>query len=155
LERRAACSTDAETIASWFPTRAEAILWAGPSVPDPLTSTWLAQRFETATYWVWLDGTGTIQGVFALKLNFKEDGCARFGRFALSPSLRGQRLAKGLVREIIALARSLGAKRLSLGVYGSNRIARHVYESVGFEVFEQRVAEEDPSGVDYQMRLDL
>jgi len=31
----------------------------------------------------------------------------------------------------------------------------HVYERVGFEVFEERAAEEDSSGVDYQMRLDL
>ena len=49
----------------------------------------------------------------------------------------------------------MGARQLSLGVYGSNRIAKHVYESVGFEVFEERPAQEDPSGVDYQMRLDL
>ena len=42
-----------------------------------------------------------------------------------------------------------------MGVYGSNRIAKHVYDSVGFQVFEERVAEEDPSGVNYEMRLDL
>lgn len=153
FERRAACSTDAESIVCWFPTRAEAVLWAGPGVPDPLTSTWLAQQFGKDSYWIWFDGMGTIQGVCTL--NLKENGCARFGRFALSPCLRGQRLAKGFVLEIIALARSLGAIRVSLGVYGSNRIARHVYESVGFEVYEKRVAEEDPSGVNYQMRLAL
>jgi RimJ/RimL family protein N-acetyltransferase len=153
MERRKARSTDAESIFSWFPSRAAAVLWAGLRVPDPLTLKWLAQEFETANYWVWVDATGVIQGVFAL--NFKEDGLARFGRFALSPILRGQGLAKGHVQEIMTLARSLGAKKLSLGVYGSNRVAKHVYESVGFEVFEQRVAEEDPSGVEYQMRLDL
>lgn len=153
MERRAARSTDAETIVSWFSTRAEAVLWAGPSVPDPLTSAWVAQQFETASYWVWVDGADTAQGVFAL--NLKEHECTRFARFALSPSLRGQRLAKALVKEVITLARSLGAKRLSLGVYGSNRIARHVYESLGFEVFDERLADEDPSGVDYQMKLDL
>jgi ribosomal protein S18 acetylase RimI-like enzyme len=153
LERREARSSDAESIVLWFPTRADVVLWAGTSVPEPLTSTWLAQRFERASYWVWVDETGTVQGVFAL--NLEEDGSARFGRFALSPGLRGQRLAKGLVQEIITLARSLGAKRLTLGVYGSNRIARCVYEGVGFEVFDERVAEEDPSRLDYQMKLDL
>jgi ribosomal protein S18 acetylase RimI-like enzyme len=55
----------------------------------------------------------------------------------------------------MTLARSRGAKQLSLGVYGSNRIARHIYDNMGFQVFEERVAEEDPSGVSYQMRLAL
>lgn len=154
FQRRAACSTDAESIVSWFPTRAEAILWGGPDVPEPLTATWLAQQFETGSYWVWVDqGGSTIEGVFSLR--FLEEGSARLGRFALSPSLRGQRLAKGLVEEIKTLARSLGAKQLSLGVYGSNRIARHIYDSIGFQVFGERIAKEDPSGVSYQMRLAL
>ena len=153
MERRAACSSDADSIVSWFPTRAEAVLWAGPSVPDPLTATWLAEQFEMGRYWVWVDDMGTVQGVFAL--NFKEDGSARFGRFALSPRLRGQHLATGLVREVIAVARSLGAKRLSLGVYGSNRKAKHVYESVGFQISSERMAEEDSSGVNYEMGLEL
>jgi GNAT superfamily N-acetyltransferase len=128
-------------------------LWAGPTVPDPLTTMWLAQQFQTASYWVWIDETGIIQGLFAL--NFKEKGCARFGRFALSPGIRGRGFAKGFVEEIIGLARSLGAKQLSLGVYGSNLPTKHIYESLGFRAFEERIAEEDQSGVSYQMRLDL
>jgi ribosomal protein S18 acetylase RimI-like enzyme len=153
LERRAACSTDAESIVLWFPTKAEAISWAGPEVPEPLTSTWLAQQFETHSYWVWVDHDVEIKGVFGLV--FLEEGSARLVRFALSPTLRGQRLAKQLVGEIIALAQSLGVKQLSLNVYGSNRIARHVYDGSGFRVFGERIADEDPSGVSYEMRLDL
>jgi ribosomal protein S18 acetylase RimI-like enzyme len=94
-----------------------------------------------------------VHSVFAL--SFKGDGCARFGRFALSPDLRGRNLARGLVEEVLSMARSRGVKRLLLGVYGSNRVARRVYEAVGFEVYEERRAPEDPSGIDYQMRLDL
>jgi len=153
FERRAARSTDAQSIVLWFPTRADAILWGGPGIPEPLTATWLAQQFETYSYWVWVDQIGAIAGLCCLV--FREEGLARFGRFALSPSLRGQRLAKWLAEEMIALARSLGARQLSLGVYGSNRIARRVYDSVGFQVIEERAAEEDPSGMNYQMRLDL
>ena len=153
LERREARSTDAPSIVLWFPTRAEAILWGGPDVPEPLTSTWLAQQIETGSYWVWVNQGGTIEGIFSLR--FLKEGSARLGRFALSPSLRGQRLAKGLIEEIKTLARSLGGKQLSLGVYGSNQIARHIYDSMGFQVFGERVAEEDSSGVSYQMRLNL
>ena len=153
LKRRAARSTDSQSIVLWFPTRSEAILWGGPRVPEPLTSKWLAQEFETDSYRVWVDRAGMIEGVFSLR--FLEDGVARLGRFALSPSLRKQRLAKGLVDEILALARSLGAKQLSLGVYGSNRIARHLYDGMGFQIFGERTAAEDLSGVSYQMKLTL
>jgi ribosomal protein S18 acetylase RimI-like enzyme len=153
LERRAARSADAHIIVLWFPTKAEAVSWGGPSVPEPLTSTWLAREFEAGSYWVWVDSAGTIEGVFSLR--FLAEGIARLSRFALAPSLRGQRLAKGLVEEIITLARSLGAKQLSLGVYGSNRIARHVYDDMGFQIFGERAAEEDSSGVSHQMRLRL
>jgi ribosomal protein S18 acetylase RimI-like enzyme len=153
LEKRAARSTDASSIILWFPTRAEAILWGGPNVPEPLTSAWLAQQIEKGSYWVWIGQSGTIEGVFGLR--FLEEGSARLGRFALSPNLRGQRLAKRFVEDILTLARSLEVKQLSLGVYGSNRIARHIYDNMGFQVFEERVAHEDPSGVSYQMRLAL
>jgi ribosomal protein S18 acetylase RimI-like enzyme len=153
LERRAARSTDAQDIVLWFPTRADAILWGGRDVPEPLTATWLAQQFETGNYRVWVDQDGAAAGVFSLR--FLVDGSARLGRFALAPGLRGKRLAKGLVEETIALARSLGAKQLSLGVYGSNQIARRVYNNVGFQVVSERIAEEDPSGVSYEMKLDL
>ena len=125
----------------------------GPNVPDPLTSPWLEQEFEKHRHWVWVDRTGAIRGVFALA--FRDEGLLRLARFALSPSARGQGSSRRLVEETIALARSLGAKRLSLAVYGSNRIARRVYESVGFRVCEERVAKEDPSGMNYEMLLDL
>ena len=153
LERRTALSTDAATVVSWFPTRAEAILWGGPNVPDPLTSPWLEQEFQKHKHWVWVDRTGDIQGVFALVL--RDEGLLRLARFALSPSARGQGSSKRLVEETIALARSLGAKQLCLAVYGSNRIARRVYDSVGFRIFEERVAKEDPSGMSYEMLIDL
>ena len=124
LEKRPAISTDATSIVSWFPTRPEAILWGGPNVPDPLSSPWLEQEFQKHKHWAWVDRTGAIQGVFALVL--RDEGLLRLARFALPPSLRGQRLSKRLVEETITLARSLGARQLSLAVYGSNRIARHL-----------------------------
>jgi len=59
------------------------------------------------------------------------------------------------MEEIKGLARSLGAKQLSLAVYGSNQTARHIYNQMGFQVVGERVAVEDPSGVSLKMRLNL
>jgi ribosomal protein S18 acetylase RimI-like enzyme len=157
LHRRLALPSDAQRVVSWFPTRASAILWGGPAVPNPLTAAWLAQcieAFDTVRYHVWVDASSVVQGVFTLR--FQEEGRARFGRFALSPEFRGQGLARDLVEEIISVARSGGAKQLSLGVYGSNQIAKRVYESAGFKIGGERPAEgEDLSGVPLEMKLDL
>jgi GNAT superfamily N-acetyltransferase len=153
MELREARSTDAPNIVLWFPTRAETLLWAGANAPDPLTSTWVIEEFGKYRHWVWVDGNREIMGIFALV--FREEGHMRLARFALSPKIRGQRLAIGFLQEIITLARSLGAKQLSLNVYGSNRVARRAYESVGFQISSERVAKEDSSGVNYQMALSL
>jgi ribosomal protein S18 acetylase RimI-like enzyme len=72
-------------------------------------------------------------------------------RFAIAPRFRGQGLGRSLIQDILKLAGSLGAKRVSLGVYGSNRVARRLYESMGFTIFGERIAPEDPSGVSFQM----
>jgi ribosomal protein S18 acetylase RimI-like enzyme len=153
LERRQAHPTDAASIVFWFSSAAEATLWGGPQVPTPLTSQWLAKEFEKGTYWVWVDQTGKIEGLFGLA--FPEEGLARLMRFAIAPEQRGQRLAEGFVEEIKGFARSLGARQLSLGVYGSNQIARHIYDRTGFQVVGERIAAEDTSGVSHQMMLTL
>lgn len=121
-------------------------------MPEPLTAEWLAGEFDNGNYWVWIDQR-EIAGVFGLV--FLEDGVAHLTRFAIAPELRGRRLAKGLMEEIKEVARSLGAKQLSLNVYGSNQVARHVYDEMGFRLFGERVAAEDPSGVSHKMRLNL
>jgi ribosomal protein S18 acetylase RimI-like enzyme len=153
LERRQAYSADAANIVGWFSTAAEATSWGGPKVPQPLTAEWLAGEFEKGNYWVWIDQSDKIGGIFGLI--FPGDGLAHLIRFAIAPELRGRRLAKGLMEEIKELARSLRAKQLSLWVYGSNHVARHVYDEMGFQLFGERVAAEDPSGVSHKMRLDL
>jgi ribosomal protein S18 acetylase RimI-like enzyme len=153
LERRQALPGDADEIVCWFSSAAEATLWGGPQVPAPLTSQWLAQEFERGGYWVWLGADGKPQGVFGLV--FLEDNLVHLARFALAPDLRGRGLARGCLEEIKNLARSLGAERLSLGVYGSNRIAIHIYKTMGFHLAGERAATEDPSGVSFMMKLDL
>lgn len=76
-------------------------------------------------------------------------------RFAIAPAMRGKGLAASLVREVMDIARSRGDSAMSLWVYGSNTIARRVYDELGFNVAGQRVAEEDASGVSFRMQRDL
>jgi hypothetical protein len=44
---------------------------------------------------------------------------------------------------------------MGLGVYGSNQIARRVYDRLEFLPVSERVAEEDPSGKSITMQRDL
>ena len=69
--------------------------------------------------------------------------------------MRGKGLSALLMVELIGIARTRGDTAVSLWVYGSNTIARRVYDRLGFRIVEQRDAEEDASGVSIRMRLAL
>ena len=100
MERRPARSTDAASIVVWFPARAEAVLWGGPNVPDPLTSPWLEQEFESTGIGFGLTEPERYRGFRAC---ISGQGLLRLARFALSPGARA-RIIKRLVEETIALA---------------------------------------------------
>jgi ribosomal protein S18 acetylase RimI-like enzyme len=61
----------------------------------------------------------------------------------------------GLMQEIIEIARQRGDTEISLGVYGSNHIARRVFDRLGFRMVGERAAKEDASGISVIMRLEL
>jgi ribosomal protein S18 acetylase RimI-like enzyme len=83
------------------------------------------------------------------------DGTAYLNRFGIAPAMRGKGLSARLMAELIAIARTRGDTAMSLWVYGSNTIARRVYDRLGFRVVAQREAEEDASGVSINMRLEF
>lgn len=153
LKRREATAEDAQVVIAWFSTRLETVWWGGPTVPNPLTVQWLVDQFALGRYWVWLDGQGVIQAVAGLRA--MDGGMAWLNRFGIAPAMRGQGLAAELMGEIIDIARRRGDSRIGLGVYGSNRIARRVYDRLGFEPISERVADEDPSGISITMQRDL
>jgi GNAT superfamily N-acetyltransferase len=153
LKRREATAGDASTIIGWFPTRLEAVWWGGRAVPDPLTADWLVDQFGQGRYWVWCDGQGVIQAVAGLRA--MDRGLAWLNRFGIAPAMRGRGLAAELMDEVIGIARRRGDSRMGLGVYGSNRIARRVYDRLGFLPVSERVAAEDPSGVSITLQMDL
>ncbi|MDE6851493.1 MAG: GNAT family N-acetyltransferase [Lachnospiraceae bacterium] len=57
----------------------------------------------------------------------------RFGFVILDPVLRGQGNGKKMLQLAIDYAKnSLGASKITLGVFANNDSARYCYESVGF-----------------------
>ena len=153
LKRREATPADALTIIGWFPTRLEAVWWGGPTVPDPLIADWLIEQFGQGRYWVWCDGQGAIQAIAGLRA--MEGGLAWLNRFGIAPAMRGRGLAAELMDEVIEIARRRGDSRMGLGVYGSNHVARRVYDRLGFLPVSERAATEDPSGRSITMHCDL
>jgi ribosomal protein S18 acetylase RimI-like enzyme len=152
LRRRDARPEDAATIIGWFPTRRDAVWWGGPKVSDPLTADWLVGQFALGSYWVWADQNSAIQAMAGLQA---KEGIAWLNRFGIAPALRGQGLAVRLMKEIIGIAHLRGHAEISLGVYGSNHIARRVYDKLGFRPVSERIAEEDMSGISITMQLFL
>lgn len=57
---------------------------------------------------------------------------ANINNVAVIPSHRGRGISKILMNELIAMARSEGAKELYLEVRSSNRVAQNLYRSLGF-----------------------
>jgi ribosomal protein S18 acetylase RimI-like enzyme len=153
LTRREAAPEDAAVIVGWFPTRRDAVWWGGPTVSDPLTPEWLVEQFAAGAFWVWIDQAGAIQAMAGMKA--VTGATAYLNRFAVAPARRGQGLSARLVTELIAIARHRGDTSMSLWVYGSNHVARHLYETLGFKVVDQREADEDASSVSINMRLEL
>jgi ribosomal protein S18 acetylase RimI-like enzyme len=151
--RRDASDEDAAVIVGWFPTRRHAVWWGGPTVCDPLTAEWLIAQFPAGAFWVWTDPDKVIQAMAGLKA--MDDGTAYLNRFGIAPAMRGKGLSVRLMAELIAIARERGDTAMSLWVYGSNTVARRVYDRLGFKVVKQREAEEDASGVSINMRLEF
>jgi ribosomal protein S18 acetylase RimI-like enzyme len=83
------------------------------------------------------------------------DGTAYLNRFGIAPAARGRGLSARLMAELVGIARARGDTAMSLWVYGSNRIARRVYDRLGFRIVAQRDAQEDTSGVSINMRLEF
>jgi [ribosomal protein S18]-alanine N-acetyltransferase len=54
--------------------------------------------------------------------------------FALRPRFRAQGIGTGLLRQVLAEGRNLGARRATLEVRASNELARRLYERMGFYV---------------------
>ncbi len=81
---------------------------------------------------------------------------AELGDLAVDPDRRGEGIGRALLTRSIEEAKSRGSRALYLEVRESNRIARALYESAGFEVVGRRPAYySEPREDACVMRLDL
>ena len=77
---------------------------------------------------------------------------AHLARLIVAPAWRGRGLGTGLVKALLAQARSDGHLRASLNVSPANPVAIHVYEKLGFSDAPRPLDEPDPSGSRYMER---
>lgn len=70
---------------------------------------------------------------FALTTAAVANGYAHLTRVATHPSVQGQGIGRQLVADALRYAHSVGAPGLALNTQASNAVARHLYESFGFQ----------------------
>jgi len=106
------------------------------SIHDMLASGW-----PTRSGAVWLvemgpDGHGELAG--SLALTRERPGAGRVRWFALAPELRGQRLGRSLLSELLVEARAEGVQQLELSTFSALRTAAHLYRQAGFRLVSER-----------------
>jgi len=134
LEARPFDPAEADIVASWITSEAEAVAWGGPGVRFPVDGAqWAAMMADTArTMW-----TPTFEGVLAGHFQLARDArrrTVRLGRVAIAPALRGRGLGAQLARLAcgIAFGRDPELHRVELQVYAQNIPARAAYARAGF-----------------------
>jgi ribosomal protein S18 acetylase RimI-like enzyme len=84
-----------------------------------------------------LDPAGAVLGTLWLRVRAHPDGVEAYVLdVEVLPEARGRGLGRATVLAAHDLARSLGATELRLTVFGPNRVARALYESLGYGVEE-------------------
>lgn len=128
---RAATKADLGVVAAWIHSDDECRLWAGPAVSFPFRPGTLASEigFDEAENLAIDDETGPA--AFG-QVVLMPGGRAHLARVIVRPDARGRGLGRLLLGALIARARSLDARVVSLNVYRENETARRVYEAAGF-----------------------
>jgi RimJ/RimL family protein N-acetyltransferase len=130
------------TLVSWFPTEAQAVQWAGPTVTVPLDDAQLQAMLDEGRgdppgrlCWMARQGGGPgdrIVGHAQLGFDWR-NGNARLSRVAVAPEARGQGLARPMLARVIARAFAYSEiERVELNVYPFNGPALRTYAALGF-----------------------
>jgi ribosomal protein S18 acetylase RimI-like enzyme len=151
VQFRTAREEDAPSIAAWFATHAEAVLWGGPKVPAHFDAPWFAREMDDPSGLYRVAHTpDEIVGVYGVR-SFAQERRMHILRVAVAPAYRSKGIGHALVIDAISIALAREALTVSLNVYGSNVRALKIYEYLGFRVSGKRDAPEDPSGVSIYM----
>jgi ribosomal protein S18 acetylase RimI-like enzyme len=94
-----------------------------------------AGRFDPSRWWLLYRDD---KAVAVLLLNELYDGEWEIAYVGVVPQARRQGIARRLVRQGLQFARVEGASRVTLAVDERNHVAWHLYEQLGFRLYEQR-----------------
>ena len=140
---------------SWFTTAEALTEWAGPSVSFPLNPQDLIhQHVDNAQYDSFVL-TATISGkqelaAFGQVLIVRHR--AHLARLCVNPQLRGLKLSKRLIHDLVREAsRTNQINLVSLFVYDTNRIARACYRKMGFVELPSPPSIKTPDGCVYMV----
>lgn len=135
---RAFSIDDAPTILSWIKTKDDFRKWSADRYPSyPAKAEDMAAQYDSTNIYplTAVDDRGKIVGHIMIRIpNTNEPQSVRLGFVIVDNSLRGKGYGKAIVLNAIDYAHaSLGATKISLGVFLNNPAAKHCYEAAGFE----------------------
>jgi ribosomal-protein-alanine N-acetyltransferase len=102
--------------------------WSGQGFLDALAQ-------ECTVFFVAEESDETIAGYVGMYVSMDE---GEITNVAVRPDLRGQGIAKALLKELLSYAQSHGITRIVLEVRVSNAAAIGLYEGFGFEIIGTR-----------------
>lgn len=124
-----------------FPQSAEELFYFYPKADYPLTVEQLELSIAQRTHPTIIEKDGKVAG-FANFYDWQSGGCCKVGNVIINPQLRGQGIAKYLMKTMIHKAReSYQANQVQVSCFSDNIIALLLYKQLGFKPFdiEERV----------------
>lgn len=124
----------AAVVATWVRSRADAMVAGGPQFPFPLTGADLLAIDADPAWRVFTLADADGRVVATASLFAKQEGTLlRVGRVMVDPARRGQGWGRRVMEELLALTDADPSVRATeLGVFTHNRVARELYEKLGY-----------------------
>ncbi|MFD1259631.1 GNAT family N-acetyltransferase [Entomomonas asaccharolytica] len=115
-----------------FPQTAEELFFFYPSAEYPLTVEQLTLAIEQRTHPTVIVKDREIAG-FANFYQWQAGGCCKIGNVIINPKLRGQGIAKFLIKAMIRKAREhYQANQVEVACFNDNTAALLLYKQLGF-----------------------
>ncbi len=96
------------------------------------------QRYDPAHDGVWVaKSNGTVIGAIFIDGRDGAGEGARLRWFILDPAYQGHGLGNRLLDEAVAFCKQVGFNRVYLTTFAGLSTARHLYEKVGFRLFQE------------------
>ena len=113
--------------------RAEALIaQGGPFAPDGFAPYQVADGFFFGVDAASADGAGGLAAMGGTHILNREEGVAAIGNVYTRSDCRGRGYARAITSEIVSQLRAAGLPLIVLNVNSENRIARKLYDSLGF-----------------------